>query len=207
MCRILKSKLCIKTFLLLALIGLSVFLFSQYAICLIIILPAIYIDKKTSYILSEQTSYAYGKNMIRNVDLLVIGDMIDVSTLRSNESKIVSILTPNKSLGASFWILKRMFSIIDEDKGKIIIAIKKENSNRHDITLFDYSFISPIHRKMMKIESMEIKRKHPLFYSPINALRLFLNIKYKKSYITGCPMKEIEQFCETRNIKFEYREI
>ena len=164
----------------------------------------LFLDERVKRILDEQTSYVYGIKQARNVDYLIVGDMADIRDICEEGKKIVCIMSPNRSLECSFWILKRMFSLLDEKAGKAIIIVKKENIKKQGVTLFEYSFLSPVYRNILKVSYLEKQRKHPFFYSPIRSFLLVCGIKHK-SVKTGCLDNNIEEFCRVRGINVEYR--
>lgn len=164
----------------------------------------LFIDERAKRILDEQTSYAYGKKQVRNVDYLIIGDMADIGDICEEGDKTVCIMSPNRSLECSFWVLKRMFSLLDEESGKAIITVKEKNIKKQGVTLFEYSFLSPIYKNILKVHYLEKRRKHPFFYSPIRSFGLVCGTKHK-SVKTESLDNNIEEFCRMRGIDVEFR--
>lgn len=164
----------------------------------------LFIDERAKRILDKQTSCVYGKGQIRNIDYLIIGDMADIRDICGKGKKTVCIMSPNRSLECSFWVLKRMFSLLNEKSGKAIITVKEKNIKKQGVTLFEYSFLSPIYRNILKVHYLEKRRKHPFFYSPIRSFELVCGTKHK-SEKTEYLDNNIEEFCHVRGIDVEFR--
>ncbi len=179
-----------------------------YLLLVLLILIAffvLFIDKQVKKELDKQTSYVYGKNQIRNVDYLLIGDLFDEYSICDDNSSIVSIQSYNRSLDGAFWILKRVFSLVDETKGKIIIVIKEKNVKSSDVTLFEYSFLSPVIRRLLNVLYLEKERRHPFLYSPFKSFQLLYGKRSRNTCVANCPNSDIVAFCRERNLNFEYR--
>lgn len=184
-------------------------LFSMISFFLVLsvffVLFVLYIDIHAKKTLDKQTSYVYGKNQVRNVDYLLIGDLFDETLICDKNSTIVSIQSYNRSLDGSFWILKRMFSLVDETRGKVIIVVKEKNVKSSDVTLFEYSFLSPVIRRLLNVFYLEKKRRHPFLYSPYKSFQLLYGKRSRNTYVASCPNSDIVAFCKERNLNFEYR--
>ena len=166
----------------------------------------IFADNKAKKILDAQTSYVYGDNWIRNVDILIIGDLFDACCLIPQDKKIVQISTPDSSIESVTWILKRMFSLVDEINGKIIIVLKERNLYKKGISLFEFSFLSPIYIKILNVQALAQKRNHPFIYAPLRTMKLLINRKKSRSVVWKYPpSKELVEFCEERNLNLEFR--
>lgn len=192
---------------LLCIVSVMSYLFgAQVFISAIIFLIALafVFDERGRTILDKQTSCVYGKNQVRNVDYLIIGDMTDIGDICDKEKKTVCIMAPDRSLEGSFWILKRMFSLLDEESGKAIITVKEKNIKKQGVTLFEYAFLSPVYRNILKVHYLERRRKYPFFYSPVRSLKMICGIKHR-SIKTGCLDNSIEDFCRIRGIDVEFR--
>lgn len=162
------------------------------------------VDSRARKVLDEQTSYAYGKKQVRNADCLIIGDIVDCANICGADDVVVCIMSPGKSLEASFWILKRMFSILDEEHGKVVIAVKDKNINKRGVSLFEYSFLSPIYRNILNVHYLEKQRRHPFFFAPLKSISLVCGFRYK-SVKSDCPDVRISDFCQERGISLEFR--
>lgn len=165
-----------------------------------IILLNIQIRKK----LDAQADFSYRGRPIRNVDYLIIGDLIRLDFLNSMDYRIVQILSPDRTLEGAFWVLKRTFSLVNEESGKVIIAIKKNNIEKKHVSIFEYPFLSNIHKNILGITNLERKRRYPLFYSPIISLKLIIGHCHT-SYPYNCPSEEILTFCQERGLCLEFR--
>ena len=75
---------------------------------------------------------------IRNVHYLIIGDMAKPSIMVPANQSFVQIKAPNRSLRASFEILKHTSSILDEDEGNVIRDIILEGFDSWNKGLTQY---------------------------------------------------------------------
>ena len=171
----------------------------------LIIFVILYFDNKAKHILDRQTSCVYGKDQVRTVNYMVIGDLFNASSIIPPKKSTLYFEAPDRTLEGSFWILKRLFSIVDENNGKIIIAIKRKNISKEGISLFEYSFLSPIYVKILNVRKLAFQRKHPLLYAPIRTMKLLINKRYNKSVIEECPDMDISTFASERNLNIEFR--
>lgn len=174
------------------------------AVVIFLFVVALMVDNRAKKLLDEQTSYVYGKKQVRNADCLIIGDMVDCANICRADDVAVCIMSPGKSLEASFWILKRMFSILDEEHGKVVIAVKDKNINKRGVSLFEYSFLSPVYRNILNVHYLERQRRHPFFFAPLKSTRLVCGFRHK-SEKSDCLDARIADFCQERGIVVEFR--
>ena len=174
------------------------------AVVIFLFVVALMVDNRAKKLLDEQTSYVYGKKQVRNADCLIIGDMVDCANICRADDVAVCIMSPGKSLEASFWILKRMFSILDEEHGKVVIAVKDKNINKRGVSLFEYSFLSPVYRNILNVHYLEKQRCHPFFFAPLKSTRLVCGFRHK-SEKSDCLDARIADFCQERGIVVEFR--
>ena len=97
-----------------------------------------------------------------------------------------------------------MFSILDEEHGKVVIAVKDKNINKRGVSLFEYSFLSPIYRNILNVHYLEKQRRHPFFFAPLKSISLVCGFRYK-SVKSDCPDVRISDFCQERGISLEFR--
>ena len=192
-------------FLFAAVFALCVFgIYFWLAVIIFLFAVALMVDSRAKKLLDEQTSYAYGKKQVRNADCLIIGDMVDCANICRVDEVAVCIMSPGKSLEESFWILKRMFSILDEEHGKVVIAVKDKNINKKGVSLFEYSFLSPIYRNILNVHYLEKQRRQPFFFAPLKSIRLVCGFRHK-SEKADCLDARIADFCQERGIGVEFR--
>lgn len=142
---------------------------------------------------------------VRNIDYLVIGDMVDVADLKEQGKTIVELCAPERTLTASYEILRHTYSIMAEN-GKLIIACKDKNINKPGYSMYDIWYFHNVTIKRLHLESYKKKLLMPIVFEPICTVRLFLN-KRKTFQISECNMKALNSFCDERHIELEYRRI
>ena len=155
-------------------------------------------------ILLQKKPFEIGGN-IRNVDYLIIGDMIDPASVVPANKSFVQIKAPNRSLKASFEILKHTSSILDEDNGNVIIAVKNVESE-NPFSVFDIPFFYYLTIKKFGIEKMLRFSRFPLLVKPFLTIELMFNICKKNWNEARCPDEKILLFCLERNINLKYYE-
>lgn len=142
---------------------------------------------------------------IRNVDYLIIGDMIDATSIVPPDKRYVQIKAPGRSLNAAFEILKHTSSILDEEKGNVIIAVKKTKANR-SFSIFDVPFLYNLTIKKYRVEKLVRLSHFPFFTKPFSTIILLLNSYTKNWNETRCLNNEITRFCYERNFRLKYYE-
>jgi hypothetical protein len=142
---------------------------------------------------------------IRNVDYLLIGDMIDSEKVIPQGKSSVQIKAPNRSLFGAFEILKHTSSILDEDNGNVIIAVKNSEL-KNQFSVFDIPFLYNLTIKKYGIEKYTKLAKVPFLINPFLSIKLLLNICTKNWEEKECPDADIISFCDERNIHLMYFE-
>lgn len=140
---------------------------------------------------------------IRNVDYLVIGDMVDTSDLYSNGKTVVELCVPNRNLMASYELLRHTYSILKEN-GTVIIACQDRNISKQKYTFYDIAYFHPVTLKRLGLVSNSYKKILSLLFKPGLVIQLWLNrrMKYEKKI---CENEAIIKFCESRGLELEYR--
>lgn len=203
------KKKCICLIAVLSVSALCVFLFPKLMwiiIIAILLLTAVYI--LNSYVVRnvqlQKTPFQINGN-VRNVDYLIIGDMIDSNIVIPQGKCFVQIKAPNRSLYGAFEILKHTSSILDEDNGNVVIAIKNAES-KNQFSVFDIPFFYNLTIKKYGIEKYEKLSRIPLLVKPFSSLQLLLNICNVNWKEKSCPNADIVTFCDDRNIHLMYFE-
>ena len=142
---------------------------------------------------------------IRNVHYLIIGDMAEPSTMVPPNQSFVQIKAPNRSLKASFEILRHTSSILDEDKGNVIIAVKKRNIE-NTFSVFDIPFLYNLSIKKLRVGNLSKMSKYPILKDPVSTVLLVINHCSKRWHLSTCPNEDVVKFCVERNINLKYYE-
>lgn len=141
---------------------------------------------------------------VRNVNYLVIGELCDAGKYVPEGKSYIAILAPGRSLKSAYETARHTFSILDENDGAIVFSLDRKNM-QGGYSLFDYPVfrLSPISLKRLNLEKNGII-EHLLFAChPIRSIKYLLQIRgtYEKPLAT-IP-KEIEEFCNERNISIK----
>ncbi len=174
-------------------------------VLLLIALVFYYVNHCAVRIINSQKAPFQNYGKIRNVDYLIIGDMIDLNSIVPSDKKYVQIKAPNRGLNASFEILKHTSSILDEDNGNVIFAVKRTQCE-NKFSVFDVPFLHTLTIKKYGIEKLALLSKFPFFVKPFSTLTLLFNVFNKNWKEIKCPNKEIIRFCDERSFKLKYYE-
>ena len=142
---------------------------------------------------------------IRNIDRLIIGDMMKLP----NELKVGSFLqieAPNRSLLSSYEILRHTHSILKDDgEAEVILVVKRSNMSKGKYTIFDIPFFHYITIRQKKLEKLQRNMYYPLLYDPLNSLCYWLKIRTKGyTEVDNTIDDNISKFCTERNFKVRF---
>lgn len=174
-------------------------------VLLLLMLVFYYFNRYAVRIIESQKAPFQIYGNIRNVDYLIIGDMIDATSIVPHDKRYVQIKAHSRSLNAAFEILKHTSSILDEDNGNVIIAVKKNKANG-SFSIFDIPFLYNLTIKKYGIEKLVRLSHFPFLIKPISTIMLLLNTYNKNWKEVKCPNKEIISFCDERNFRLKYYE-
>ncbi len=154
--------------------------------------------------MSKQIESFASHSQIRNINFLIIGDMCDVKKLVQSDSYI-QISAPGRSLKASFEVLRHTFSILKAHEGTVIIVTQKDNTEGYSV--FDVPYFNKITINRLHLESLILASKMSLFTAPIRSIKFFLGIYTTRLSDATCPLKEVINFCEERNINLVFKQL
>lgn len=141
----------------------------------------------------------------RNYKYLVVGDWCNIEELVKGD-KFISFLSPEKrSPHTILELVRRLYSLLDEETGILIIVLNEEYSLKKRFSVFDIPFLHEITLKANGIGWMKYAVRLPLLFSPCKSFMLFQDKKVCFKEIE-CPFPEITRFCNDRGIhlKFKY---
>ena len=198
-----------KKIAILCMLALSIpLLFTKVWIISILILLAVllYVLNKIVRESTNKMPLLSARREIKKYQYLIIGDVCPHSILKnyiSQPSNSLILLSPNRSLDASYQILLHTISILDENGTCIIIDSGKQIKKPY--TIFDIPYLSLIARKELGIECLEKKRFYPLFYEPVKSLLILLNFSLRRKYKNKiCKDKRFGDFFQHRTTQFIY---
>lgn len=123
---------------------------------LILLAVLLYVLNKIVRESTNKKKLLSARRNIKRYQYLIIGDMCPHSILKnyiSQPSNSFILLSPNRSLDASYQILLHTISILDENGTCIIIDSGKQFKKPY--TIFDIPYLSLITRKELKIVSVQ----------------------------------------------------
>lgn len=180
-------------------------IFPFIAILILLMVMCFLVNHKAVKIIELQKAPFQIFGEIRNVDYLIIGDMINPSLIVPSDKSFVQIKAPRRSLDATFEILKFASSILDEDNGNVIIAVKKAGFEK-SFSVFDAPFLYDLTIKKYGIERLVRLSKIPFIVKPLSTAILLLNIYSKNWKEIECPNSDMIKFCDERSFQLKYYE-
>lgn len=145
----------------------------------------------------------------RNFDYLIIGDICNVENTLPQGSRFLKFTSCNRTLFASFLILKRMYSYLKKG-GIVILVLKDNNIDENKVSLYEYPFLHPVTIKQYHLEYIFKEMSYPLVYCFFSIFhkRRRKSVKNKILHEKSCPNVEIIHFCKNRGIGllfFQYK--
>lgn len=145
------------------------------------------------------------RQKIRKIQTLIIGDTCTTDiTNKYKSGNTIEVLFPDRSFEASYQIFLHIESLLEEN-GRLVIL----NGGKHTkpgFTIFDYPFLHPITIKEMNREGWDKHANLPILVEPILCLKYLIHHKKRHWHEACCPLNELKQFCEERNIELIYLE-
>lgn len=144
-------------------------------------------------------------NIERNVERLVIGDWCNPDKLIKNKKSIIYLSPSPQSEQATSLFVKRLFSLLDEDKGVLVIVKKCDSKKKKGISVFDIPFMHENTLADMGKQWMKRFCKIPFIFDFCGSLKVLTRINRSNQFIKAeCPISEIKSFCQKRNIRIDY---
>lgn len=191
------------TFSVLALLAFVLIINNIYVYCLCLLLVLSLYINQIVYQKNTYNARHLFDSIGRNYDYLVIGELCDISSELPKDKTSISFLAPNRCVYGSFMLLQRLYSLLKEDEGLFILVA---NTSQKRISIFDIPYIQKYTLKQMSIFFKKYLSYFPLFYSPIDSLKILFNHK-KKGNLKEEVLSDndIINFCKSRNIKIIYK--
>lgn len=199
----------IEIFMFIGFVILVILIFLQNIkwICVVLILEVLMFLLKINLLvrrkLQESVNFFNAKSKVRNIDCLIIGDMAVVDDFYEEYKQVVQLYAPNRTLNASYEILKHTYSIVKEN-GKVIIAYKMKNKDRNNYSVFDIPYFHNVTINRLHIHNVKWKKYFPLCFDFCGSIGFLLNKRklYKNKIL---EKDEIYDFCLKRGLELEYR--
>ena len=145
----------------------------------------------------------------RNYKYLIIGDECNINNLVEEEKNYIYFLSPiNRTLYANYELIRRLYSLLDEEKGILILVMKKKTRIQKSLCVFDIPYIHEYTLNNLGMGKMKLLCHFPILFSPAGCIKLFyIKKRDSKFEVAECPSKEIIQFCRDRNINLQFKYI
>ena len=185
------------------LIVLGLLFFKHYFLSMIILIMFL-LNYLTLYKTKKIVALFDSNSNIRNIDCLIIGDMLNIKDYIQEGKSYVGIFQPNITLISAYEILRHTFSILDENNAKVIIAVKEKNENINKYSIFDCYYFTNITVKRLGLKLINKIKCFPVLFAPLKSIVFILGFGTNDWINCKCPNKKIEDFCTERNISLTY---
>ena len=172
--------------------------------CILILWAAMLMAGYINYIAYKNNSIQLNPfgtySMVRNVDLLIIGDLFDPSDILKSGQSYVQIAAPGRTMEAAFELLRHTHSILNDETGKseIILAVCRKNLNKCNFSVWDVPFFHRITVERYRLQILRRMSKVPIIIDFYGTIRMLLG-KKSKGYIEElCGRQDMEAFCRER---------
>lgn len=177
---------------------------SAITLCFLIIL---FFANKEVYYKNTYICYNLFTKIGRNYKHLVISDWYKY-TEQENIDFLVLKSPTARSRKAIYELVKRLYSLLDEDGGELIIICHRKHKDNNKFSIFDIPYLHDITLYETKNAYMKRLCKYPLLFSPVGSIKLLTGYCSNKSIESvSCAYDEITTFCKERNIKLIFKYI
>ena len=165
----------------------------------------IYCNSKVINIIKCQYKDFSSTSKVRNIDCMVIGDMINPFFLVKEGVSFIQIYAPGRGFLSDYEIIRHTHSIL-KDGGVIYIPYKMKYTN-NGLSIFDYPILHPITIEKYKIGQKNKQSKYPIIYHLISSIKILFQIQAKRGFLRENIDERIDKFCSERGYKVIYVEI
>lgn len=131
----------------------------------------------------------------RNYDMLIIGENCNIDC---SDKKVIRFCSPNRSMLASYELVRRLYSLVDEENGKIVICCREKLIESKKITALDVPYLHEMQLAKYGIGKVKIKKFFPLLFAPIDSILYLMGMKRKVTTM-GYPIPDyLLDFCQNR---------
>ena len=135
----------------------------------------------------------------RNYDYLLIGEPWNCDELKG---KKICLFSPNRSMLSSYELGRRLFSLLKEETGTLVISCREGLLNTKELSVLDIPYLHEIQQHKYGITHGKLKTYLPFVFAPIESLRYFLSTKREKvAEVSLSEYALFTEFCKVRNIK------
>ena len=199
-----KRKLAIYAITLMAFVLLATPLW-PFSLLMVLMVAVIVLDRKVPICDYGVMAMLHGRQQIRKIDTLVIGDTcLDSLIAPYRKGDTLSIQHPDRSFDSSFQIFMHIESLLTS--GDHLVIVNDTKVVPHGFTIFDIPYLNLITQKELGIEHLVQQSRHPMFYEPLRSFKILMHAKKRNYRPVSCPHTELVRFCADRAIELVYLE-
>lgn len=134
----------------------------------------------------------------RNYDYLLIGEPWNYDELKG---KKICFFSPNRSMLSSHELGRRLFSLLKEETGTLVISCREGLLDTKNLSVLDIPYLHETQQHKYGITHGKLKTYLPFVFAPIESLRYFLSTKREKvAEVSLSENASLADFCKVRNI-------
>lgn len=134
----------------------------------------------------------------RNYDYLLIGEPWNSDELNG---KKICFFSPNRSMLSSYELGRRLFSLLKEETGTLVISCREGLLDTKKLSVLDIPYLHETQQHKYGITHGKLKTYLPFVFAPIESLRYFLSTKREKvAEVSLSEYGSLADFCKGRNI-------
>lgn len=134
----------------------------------------------------------------RNYDYLLIGEPWNCDELKG---KKICFFSPNRSMLSSHELGRRLFSLLKEETGTLVISCREGQLGSKKLSVLDIPYLHETQQHKYGITHGKLKTYLPFVFAPIESLRYFLSTKREKvAEVSLSEYASLVDFCKVRNI-------
>lgn len=134
----------------------------------------------------------------RNYDYLLIGEPWNCDELKG---KKICFFSPNRSMLSSHELGRRLFSLLKEETGTLVISCREGQLGSKKLSVLDIPYLHETQQHKYGITHGKLKTYLPFVFAPIESLRCFLSTKREKvADVSLSEYASLLDFCKVRNI-------
>lgn len=184
-------------YLLAILIINNVWLYGLTLLLLGFLLINIIVYRKFSYIATHLFS-----SIGRNYHQLIIADSCNLDSILSG--RYLTLISPMpRSMQAVTLMVQRMYSLIDEEQGELIIVMHKPYKAK-GVKVFDVPYMHENTLSDLHMNAMKYFCRLPLLFNPFASLKLLMGKSKSLPVEATLDNKALKEFLDTRNIKHKF---
>ena len=137
----------------------------------------------------------------RNYDYLLIGEPWHHESLKG---KKICFFSPRRSLLSSYELGRRLFSLLKEDTGTLIISCRESMIGTDKMSVLDIPYLHEMQLHKYGITHKKLKTYLPFVFAPFETLCYFLSVERKPDVeLSLSDFEEIVEFCKLRKINLK----